>query len=120
MLSRWDEGQPCPSDDKLADLVDLSHLIAKEPHLTQPGGGNTSLKLMETDWAGRRVEALRIKGSGRDLATIDPSGFSWLRLEELRLLRNHAAMSDEEMMAFLAACRLDPGDLSPSLETPLH
>jgi rhamnulose-1-phosphate aldolase/alcohol dehydrogenase len=118
------------SDDKAAKLsgesaeldllVYLSNLIGADPSLTQPGGGNSSVKRREIDFAGRPVEVLRVKGSGTDLRTIGRRGFTGLRRDDLELLRRRAAMSDEEMMAFMRACMLDAGEPAPSVETPLH
>ena len=63
---------------------------------------------------------LRIKGSGTDLKTIGPDGFPGLFLDELRPLQERAAMSDEEMVAYLAHCMVEPGSRRPSIETLLH
>lgn len=84
------------------------------------GGGNTSTKLTETDWRGRERRVLRVKGSGTDLATIDRSGFPGLYLDGLDVLRDRAAMSDEEMVEYLAHCMREPGGRPPSIETLLH
>ena len=43
-----------------------------------------------------------VKGSGSDLATIEAGGFTGLRLDEILPLREREAMSDEEMVAYLA------------------
>jgi rhamnose utilization protein RhaD (predicted bifunctional aldolase and dehydrogenase)/NAD(P)-dependent dehydrogenase (short-subunit alcohol dehydrogenase family) len=77
----------------------------------QPGGGNTSIKL---------GDALLVKGSGTDLRTITREGFTTLSLERLAALRDADAMSDPEMMRFMAACMLRPDGPLPSVETPLH
>lgn len=116
----WDEKVASSLADDLDRLVYLSHLLGRDPAITQPGGGNTSLKRVERDFAGREVELLRVKGSGTDLATIGRRGFTGLRLADVRLLRDRTAMTDEEMMAFLAACMTDPREPAPSVETPLH
>jgi rhamnose utilization protein RhaD (predicted bifunctional aldolase and dehydrogenase)/NAD(P)-dependent dehydrogenase (short-subunit alcohol dehydrogenase family) len=101
-------------------LVERSRRIGADPSLVLHGGGNTSTKLVETDHAGRERRVLRIKGSGSDLATCEPQHFPGLWLDELLPLRERAAMSDEEMVDYLARCLVDPGAPRPSIETLLH
>ena len=88
-------------------LVYLSNLIGSDGTLTQPGGGNSSVKRREVDFAGRPVDVLRVKGSGTDLRTIGRGGFTGLRRDDLDYLRKRESMSDEEMMAFMRACMTD-------------
>jgi rhamnose utilization protein RhaD (predicted bifunctional aldolase and dehydrogenase)/NAD(P)-dependent dehydrogenase (short-subunit alcohol dehydrogenase family) len=96
--------------DPLDSLVHLSHLLGRETRLVQPGGGNTSIKL---------GEALLVKGSGTDLRTIGRDGFTRLSLARLAPLADAEAMTDAEMMRFMAGCMLAEGP-APSVETPLH
>ena len=96
--------------DPLDQLVHLSHLIGVDRRLVQPGGGNTSIKDGDT---------LLVKGSGTDLRTITRDGFTRLSLARLAALREAEAMSDAEMMRFMASCMLAEGP-APSVETPLH
>src|SRR6478672_13617290 len=92
-------GPPEDGDD-LDALVALSNAVGADPSLTQPGGGNSSIKRRARDFAGREVDVLSVKGSGTDLATISRAGFTTLRLADLGLLGARESMSDEEMMAF--------------------
>jgi rhamnulose-1-phosphate aldolase/alcohol dehydrogenase len=101
----------------LHGLVHLSHLIGAEPRLVQPGGGNTSIKLPATGGSGDRV--LAVKGSGTDLRTIGAEGFTRLSLARLGALAQVDAMTDSEMMRFMASCAVADGP-APSVETPLH
>jgi rhamnulose-1-phosphate aldolase/alcohol dehydrogenase len=112
-------GPPSGGDD-LDALVALSNAVGADPSLTQPGGGNSSIKRRARDFAGREVEVLSVKGSGTDLATIGRGGFTTLRLADLALLQDREDMSDEDMMAFMRACMLDAREPAPSVETPLH
>jgi rhamnose utilization protein RhaD (predicted bifunctional aldolase and dehydrogenase)/NAD(P)-dependent dehydrogenase (short-subunit alcohol dehydrogenase family) len=100
---------PAPTDP-LDSLVHLSHLLGQETRLVQPGGGNTSIKL---------GDALLVKGSGTDLRTIGREGFTRLSLARLAPLAAADAMSDADMMRFMASCMLQEGP-APSVETPLH
>ena len=63
---------------------------------------------------------LRIKGSGSDLATVEARHFPGLWLDELLPLRERDAMSDEEMVDYLARCMVEPEAPRPSIETLLH
>jgi rhamnose utilization protein RhaD (predicted bifunctional aldolase and dehydrogenase)/NAD(P)-dependent dehydrogenase (short-subunit alcohol dehydrogenase family) len=96
--------------DPLDRLVHLSHLIGADPRLVQPGGGNISYK---------EGDLLLVKGSGTDLRTITRDGFTRLSLTRLARLREVEAMSDAEMMRFMATCMEGEGP-APSVETPLH
>jgi len=104
-----------PGDTDLERLVARSRMIGADPTLVVHGGGNTSSKIEESG-----LTVLRVKGSGTDLATIDPDGFPGLFLEQLLPLRERAAMTDEEMVAYLATCMVEPGSRRPSIETLLH
>ena len=65
------------------------------------------------------MDALLVKGSGTDLRTIGRAGFTRLSLPRLAPLGTIDAMSDAEMMRFMAGCMLGEGP-APSVETPLH
>lgn len=117
---RWDEEQARACTSDLEELVYLSNLVGGDSALTQPGGGNSSVKRIEEDVFGRTVDVLRVKGSGTDMASIGPSGFAGLRLPDLGALRSRERMSDEDMMTFLRAAMLDTREPGPSVETPLH
>ncbi|HET6280823.1 MAG TPA: SDR family oxidoreductase [Polyangia bacterium] len=120
MEYRWNDQDADVERDELALLVYLSNLVGADAGLTQPGGGNSSVKRVEADFAGRSVDVLRVKGSGTDLRTIGAGGFTGMRREDLALLRAREQMSDEQMMAFMRACMLDSREPAPSVETPLH
>jgi rhamnulose-1-phosphate aldolase/alcohol dehydrogenase len=114
-------------DDRAARLLrglDLlvygSRLLGAEEDLVLHGGGNTSLKGVERDHAGRAVRVMRVKGSGGDLATLGPEGFPGVRLDDLEPLRRRAAMTDAEMVAYLGRCLVEPEARRPSIETLLH
>jgi rhamnulose-1-phosphate aldolase/alcohol dehydrogenase len=61
-----------------------------------------------------------VKGSGSDLATIGRKHFTGLRLDQIEPLFEREAMSDEQMVTYLARCQLDPTMPRPSIETLLH
>jgi rhamnose utilization protein RhaD (predicted bifunctional aldolase and dehydrogenase)/NAD(P)-dependent dehydrogenase (short-subunit alcohol dehydrogenase family) len=84
------------------------------------GGGNTSVKADFTDICGEVIEALYVKGSGWDLATIEAPGFTPLPQQRLRDLLALDRLSDADMMRELSRARLDPDAPQPSVETLLH
>ncbi len=106
--------------DELEALVYRSNLLGANRAVANFGGGNTSVKVRQTDHTGRKTSVLWVKGSGSDLASITAAGFTGLRLDEIVPLVEREAMSDEEMVAYLARCQLDPGMPRPSIETLLH
>ncbi|HUZ75763.1 MAG TPA: bifunctional aldolase/short-chain dehydrogenase [Stellaceae bacterium] len=104
----------------LALRVYTSRLLGREPKLVLHGGGNTSLKTRLPDLVGADAEVLCVKGSGWDLAAIEPAGLPAVRLAPLRTLRARAALDDEDMVRVQRANLLDPAAPNPSVETLLH
>jgi rhamnose utilization protein RhaD (predicted bifunctional aldolase and dehydrogenase)/NAD(P)-dependent dehydrogenase (short-subunit alcohol dehydrogenase family) len=104
----------------LALRVYTSRLLGAEPKLVLHGGGNTSVKTVVTDLLGEDVEALCVKGSGWDMAAIEPAGLPAVRLAPLRKLRCRQTLADDEMVRIQRANLLDPGAPNPSVETLLH
>ena len=107
-------------EDALGQLVLASNLLGANRAVSNFGGGNTSAKGTVVDHAGRTVQAMWVKGSGSDLATMGPKDFTGLRLDEVLPLMGREAMSDEEMVAYLARCQIDPAMPRCSIETLLH
>ena len=104
----------------LALRVYTTRLLGGDPRLVLHGGGNTSVKLRLPDLMGREVDVLCVKGSGADMAVIEPAGLPAVRLAELRMLLARDAMSDDEMVRAQRANLLDPMAPNPSVETLLH
>ncbi len=118
-MNPWNNAAAGKTD--IAQLVYLSNLIGADPNLVQPGGGNTSVKLDEPDVFGCECRTLVVKGSGTDLRTIGPAGFTYLYVDRLGLLRQRESSTDEEMMSLMRGCMLFADrDPVPSVETPLH
>src|SRR5881396_2193395 len=104
----------------LALRVYTSRLLGGEPKLVLHGGGNTSVKTVTSDLLDEEVEVLCVKGSGWDMAAIEPAGLPAVRLAPLRKLRGRAALADEDMVRIQRANLIDPGAPNPSVETLLH
>ena len=118
MENRWDDSRRF--DTVLDECVYGSRLIGSDPALVLHGGGNTSVKAPFGDITSADIPALWVKGSGWDLASIEPAGFPPLRQERLLDLLALEKLSDPEMMRELSAARLDPGSPQPSVESLLH
>jgi rhamnose utilization protein RhaD (predicted bifunctional aldolase and dehydrogenase)/NAD(P)-dependent dehydrogenase (short-subunit alcohol dehydrogenase family) len=104
----------------LALRIYTTRLLGRDPKLVLHGGGNTSVKTTLPDLLGEPVEVLCVKGSGGDMAVIEPAGLPAVRLERLRKLRAREMLSDEDMVRVQRENLLDPMAPNPSVETLLH
>lgn len=120
MKSLWNdiEAQQYPND--LALRVYTSRLLGREPALVLHGGGNTSVKIRETNIVGEAEDILYVKGSGWDLATIEAAGFSPVRIPHLLKLAQLESLSDPQMVNELKTQMTRASAPSPSVETILH
>lgn len=129
MKSRWSEadaqsfitryGQQGVGAD-LALRVYTTRLLGGDPALVLHGGGNTSVKTQARDLLGEAVDVLCVKGSGWDMAAIEPAGLPAVKLEPLRRLRALTKLSDEDMVNYQRINLLDSSAPNPSVETLLH
>ncbi len=129
MQSRWVDRDAQAAVDRyghedvprdLALCVYATRLIGGDPRLVLHGGGNTSVKTRMADLAGDEVDVLCVKGSGADMARIEPAGMPALRLDALLRLRSRNGIADEQMVRLLRAALIDPSAPNPSVETLLH
>jgi rhamnose utilization protein RhaD (predicted bifunctional aldolase and dehydrogenase)/NAD(P)-dependent dehydrogenase (short-subunit alcohol dehydrogenase family) len=104
----------------LALRVYTTRLLGGDPKLVLHGGGNTSVKTRIADLGGVETDVLCVKGSGWDMATIEPPGLPAVRLDPLKQLRARDALSDEDMVRVQRANLIDPMAPNPSVETLLH
>ncbi|HET9094028.1 MAG TPA: bifunctional aldolase/short-chain dehydrogenase [Solirubrobacteraceae bacterium] len=118
--NEWDDAAAAQAATTLEQVVLASHLLGGNRALANFGGGNTSAKGTAVDHVGREVAAIWVKGSGSDLATMSDRDFTPLRLEEVLPLFERDEMSDEDMVAHLARCQIDPAAPRSSIETLLH
>src|SRR5205823_5140901 len=100
--------------------VYTSRLLGGEPKLVLHGGGNTSVKTVVRDLLDEEVEVLCVKGSGWDMAAIEPAGLPAVRLAPLKSLRSRAALADADMVRIQRAALIDPAAPNPSVEALLH
>src|SRR5581483_5121481 len=115
MKSAWVEREAKAAVDRygragvapeLALRVYSSRLLGRDPALVLHGGRDT--------------DVLYVKGSGWDMASIEPAGFPAVQLGPLLKQRAVKAMTDIEMARLLRAFLIDPTAPSPSVETLLH
>ncbi|MDI1346617.1 MAG: bifunctional aldolase/short-chain dehydrogenase [Pseudolabrys sp.] len=97
-----------------------TRLLGGEPRLVQHGGGNTSVKTTVTDRVGNKIDVLCVKGSGWDMATIEPAGLPAVRLEVLLQLAGLDTLADEDMVNIQRANLIDSAAPTPSVEALLH
>ena len=97
-----------------------ARLLGSDPELVLHGGGNTSVKTKTNSLFGEDIKVLCVKGSGWDLATIEPEGHPAVKLEPLLKLKNLKALSDEDMVSVQRQNLINPKSPNPSVETLLH
>jgi rhamnose utilization protein RhaD (predicted bifunctional aldolase and dehydrogenase) len=129
MQSRWIDRDAEATVDRhaaagipreLALRVYSTRLLGRDPRLVLHGGGNTSVKMRMRDLVGDEIEAMYIKGTGADMAAIEPAGMPAVRLATLRGLRTFGDLPDEDMARVQRASLIDPMAPNPSLELLLH
>jgi rhamnose utilization protein RhaD (predicted bifunctional aldolase and dehydrogenase)/NAD(P)-dependent dehydrogenase (short-subunit alcohol dehydrogenase family) len=120
VTSRWDDEQAAACETELELRAYTSRLLGQDPRLVLHGGGNTSVKRTETNIFGEAEDILWVKGSGWDLATIEPAGFAPVRMQHLLHLAELTALSDLDMARELGVGTIDPAAPAPSVEAILH
>src|SRR5260221_2286008 len=98
----------------LALRVYTTRLLGADPRLVLHGGGNTSVKTRTGDLMGREVEVLCVKGSGADMAAIEPAGLPAVRLAGVRGLRGRGGPFGEGIGCPQRAQLLRPMAAQPS------
>src|SRR5258708_3706778 len=114
MKSLWSDGEAKEFRGDLGLRVYTSRLLGRDKSLVLHGGGNTSVKIREKNLFGEQETILYVKGSGWDLETIEPQGFSPV------LLAHVLPLSDPEMVNQLVTHMLNASAPAPSIETILH
>lgn len=120
VTSRWDDAEAAACTTELRLRAYTSRLLGQDSRLVLHGGGNTSVKLSETNIFGEAEDILWVKGSGWDMATIEPAGFAPVRMRNLLALAKLTALSDTDMARELRVATIDPAAPSPSVEAILH
>src|SRR5690606_9482161 len=77
-------------------------------------------KTVMKDLLGKPVDVLCVKGSGRDMAVLEPPGLPAVRLHPLQELIALKNLSDEEMVNVQRINLLDSSSPNPSVQTLCH
>ena len=119
MENRWSDSEAAEWPGLVGERIYTSRLLGRDPALVMHGGGNTSVKVVETDLFGDPVDTIYVKGSGSDLASVSAAGFAPVRLDLLVALSQLDELSDSDMaqQLKLACTREAP---APSVEAILH
>src|SRR5690349_6619448 len=120
MKSLWSDADAAKFEGSLGLRVYTSRLLGRDKSLVLHGGGNTSIKLREKNILGDEQDVLYVKGSGWDLETIEPAGFTPVDLAYMQRLSKLEKLSDPQMVSELATHALRPNAPAPSVETLLH
>ena len=106
--------------EDVALRVYTTRLLGRNRELVLHGGGNTSVKTNIKDLDGKNYEVLCVKGSGWDMAEIEPEGLPAVKLQPLLALKNKKILSDEDMVAYQKRNLINIRSPNPSVETFLH
>jgi rhamnose utilization protein RhaD (predicted bifunctional aldolase and dehydrogenase)/NAD(P)-dependent dehydrogenase (short-subunit alcohol dehydrogenase family) len=128
MRSRWSQDEAAGFvaryaeewGEDLALRTYTSRLLGVEPALVLHGGGNSSVKSSWETVLGESIPALFVKGSGLDMAVIEPGGHPGLDLAYLRRLRALPALDDATMVDQLRTHLLRADSPTPSIEALVH
>lgn len=128
MLSKWSDSEAAAFVERygaewgepLALRTYTSRLLGSEPALVLHGGGNTSVKTRWRSLLREDIDAILVKGSGLDMATVEPQGHPGLDLEYLRRLRALPALDDATMVDQLRTHLLRADSPTPSIEALVH
>ena len=104
----------------MALRVYTTRLLGRNPELVLHGGGNTSVKSQVKDIDGKTYDVLCVKGSGWDMADIEPAGLPAVKLKPLLSMKKKKYLSDEDMVAFQKKNLINTSSPNPSVETFLH
>jgi rhamnose utilization protein RhaD (predicted bifunctional aldolase and dehydrogenase)/NAD(P)-dependent dehydrogenase (short-subunit alcohol dehydrogenase family) len=116
----WNDEEATSYPGDLGLRVYTSRLLGRDKSLVLHGGGNTSVKIRETNRFGEAEEILYVKGSGWDLETIAAAGFSPVRLAPAARLATLSRLSDPEMVNELRTAMTLAAAPTPSVEAILH
>ena len=120
MKNLWSDADSTLFEGELALRVYTSRLLGQDSTLVLHGGGNTSVKISESNIVGNQEEILYVKGSGWDLEFIETAGFSPVRMNHMLSLAKLDSLSDPQMVNELKTQLTNATSPTPSVETILH
>jgi rhamnulose-1-phosphate aldolase/alcohol dehydrogenase len=119
---RWDDARAARMSEP-ERLLYRSNLLGADKRVTNYGGGNTSVKVLETDPLTREpAEVLWVKGSGGDVGTMKLDGFATLYMDKLRAMKRlyRGVAHEDEMVGLLPHATFNLNPRAASIDTPLH
>ncbi|MEJ1389229.1 MAG: bifunctional aldolase/short-chain dehydrogenase [Candidatus Sedimenticola sp. (ex Thyasira tokunagai)] len=120
MKSLWNDNDASQYKSHLEQRVYSSRLLGTDPSLVLHGGGNTSVKITETNLLGEEEEILYVKGSGWDLGSIEAPGFTPIRMAHLLKLARLESLSDTQMVNEMKTHQTLASAPTGSVEAILH
>ncbi|MBE7467148.1 MAG: bifunctional rhamnulose-1-phosphate aldolase/short-chain dehydrogenase [Planctomycetes bacterium] len=117
----WDDAK-APKDE-VASFIQRSNWLGADLRLTNFAGGNTSVKVKETDPLTQEpVDVMWVKGSGGDLGTLTQGGCASLYLDKFYALEKlyRGKAQEDEMVGYLPHCTFNLNKTAASIDTPLH
>jgi len=120
MKNLWSDTESNKFKGDLALRVYTSRLLGQDTSLVLHGGGNTSVKITETNLVSSKEDILHVKGSGWDLVSIEKDGFSPVRMAHMLSLSKLKSLSDPQMVNELKTQLTNATSPTPSVETILH
>ena len=119
----WDDAKAAQINNEVDLFIYRSNLLGADLRLTNYGGGNTSVKIINKDpLTGNDAEVMWIKGSGGDIGTLTKSGCAALYMDRLLALENvyEGIETEDKMVELFNHCIFDLASKAPSIDTPLH
>jgi len=120
MRNFWNPAEAAQYETDLEQRVYSSRLLGSDPSLVLHGGGNTSVKIRETNLLGELEQVLYVKGSGWDLASIEAAGYTPIRMEHLLKLAKLKSLSDSQMVNEMKTHQTIASAPTGSVEAILH
>lgn len=120
MKNLWNSAQAAHYKTDLEQRVYSSRLLGSDPSLVLHGGGNTSVKIRETNLLGELEQILYVKGSGWDLASIEAAGYTPIRMDHLLKLAKLKSLPDSQMVNEMKTHQTIASAPTGSVEAILH
>ena len=128
MKNRWSEAGAREARERWAEdhgddfalRLYTARLIGEDTALVLHGGGNVSLKGAVHTVMGDEVEAIYVKASGSNLASLTPEQLPAMDLTFLRRLRTLERLDDDEMVNQFRTHLFEASAPTPSIETLVH
>jgi len=124
MQNRWNDNEAQQyygsTKDELALRVYSSRLLGQDNTLVLHGGGNTSVKIEQSNILGEQESILYVKGSGWDLQSIEKEGYAPVKMAHLLKLVQLKELTDAQMVNELKTHVTRADAPTPSVETILH